>query len=127
VAKTTGATRGDDVETGPPSQTVRRAPLPAMAPPPARPLAEEPAVATQAAPAPTPLSASPLQSAAELDAYLMTLESRARGKHQATADEVEPGMKAIMRLAPQIGPEGAMEKLREFEKRMREISERGNQ
>jgi hypothetical protein len=64
----------------------------------------------------------PLHSAAEVDAYLMTLEARAQQKHQATAEEVEPGIKAIMRLAPEIGHGAALEKLREFNKRMSEIS-----
>ncbi len=94
-----------------------------IAPQPARPAEPDPAAApaTQTAAPTTVVNPPPLHSASEVDAYLMTLESRARQNHRATAAEVEPGIKAIMRLAPLIGPNAAMEKLREFNKTMAEL------
>lgn len=75
------------------------------------------AVARPVIPAPPPL-----HSAAEVDGYLSTLETRARNQHRATAAEVEPGIQAIMMLGPKIGMDAALAKVRDFNNRMAEIS-----
>jgi hypothetical protein len=63
-----------------------------------------------------------LEDRAQLDAYLDRLESQAREKGRVTALEVEPGMRAIELLAPELGPEASLRLRADFAKRMRALS-----
>jgi hypothetical protein len=59
-----------------------------------------------------------LQSERDMERYLGELEARARQRHQVTALEIEPGMRAIRQLLP---PDKAMEASVRFSQRMLEI------
>ncbi len=59
---------------------------------------------------------------AELDLLLARLEERARSQKMVTALEVQPGIDAILKLAPELGIERMLKKHADFMQRMAELS-----
>jgi hypothetical protein len=65
---------------------------------------------------------APLHSEGDVDRYLGDLEARARRNGRVTALELEPGIRAIQRLADELGHERADEKLAAFAQKMTRLA-----
>jgi hypothetical protein len=63
-----------------------------------------------------------LNSAHDVDSYLVDLEARARRNGRVTALEIEPGVMAIREHEAQLGPDQALQKTAEFTQKMARLS-----
>jgi hypothetical protein len=64
----------------------------------------------------------PLHRRPDVEAYLERLRRRAVAQRRVTALEVEPGVAAIERLMPELGPEATQERVARFVQSMTALS-----
>lgn len=63
-----------------------------------------------------------IQTAADLQRYLDQLEQRARRKGKVSALEIEPAVRVLSRMSPQLGPDEVIRLQNEFGARMSALS-----